>query len=120
MTRFGYSIEQTDPVEAKCAAVRSLLQNSEPLVTKDMISANITRDKLLLCIQLYGKLFQRNYPILHSPTFTLVDTSPILLLAMMLTGACYSDVISNEHIVKFCMSLLILIEKLPVRQPSFF
>lgn len=114
MTRFGYSIEQVDPLEAKCAVIRSLLQDSEPLVTKDMISANITRDKLLLCVQLYGKLFQRNYPILHSPTFSLADTSPVLLLAMMLTGACYSEVISNDHVIKFCMSLLILIEKMPV------
>ena len=114
IARFGYSMEQLDPLEAKCADIRSLLKDSQPLVIEEMITAHINRDKLLLCVQLYGKLFQRNYPILHSPKFKLVDTPSILLLAMMLTGACYSDVISNEHITRFCMSLLILIEKMPV------
>ena len=113
--RRGFSTKQVDPVESKCAAIRTLLQGSEPLVTEDMIARYINRETLLVCIQSYGNYFQRNLPILHSPTFELIETSPILLLAIMLVGASYSDdLIRAAHIVKFAMRLLILIENQPV------
>jgi len=111
----GFSVEQIDPVEAKCIEIRTLLHRSEPLVPDDVISTYITRDNLLLCSKLYGDHFQRNLPILHSPTFKLIDTSPILLLAITLVGACYSDgLIPAAYITKLAIRLLILIQNQPV------
>ena len=104
-----------DPVEAKCDEVRHLLKGSEPLVTEEMISTYFTRENLLLFTGLYGKVWQRNYPILHAPTFELIETSPILLLAIMIVGAnCCEGPIPMADIVKLAIRLLILIQNQPV------
>ena len=108
-------MHQVDPVEARCLEIRILLQNSEPFVAKDIVTAYITRHNLIRCTELYGKHFQPNVPILHMPTFNLTEASPILLLAIMVVGACYSDdLIPNSHTNKLAMRLLVLIENQPV------
>ena len=80
------------------------------------VTAFITRHNLVICSELYGKHFQPNVPILHMPTFYLIEASPILLLAVMLVGACYSDkMIPVSLINKLAMRLLVLIENQLVR-----
>ena len=108
----GFSVDQIDPVEASCQELRNLLKASEPLVvTDEMISACITRENILLFCRAYGEMFQRNYPIIHMPTFKLAETPPLLLLAVILGGACGSDgQLSSAYIAKFAMQTLILIQ----------
>lgn len=107
----GFSLQQIDPVEAKCLEIRNLLQEPEPFVDKTVVAAFITRNNLVLCSELYGKHFQPNVPILHMPTFYLIEASPILLLAVMLVGACYAEnLVPVSLINKLAMRLLVLIE----------
>lgn len=109
----GFSVDQIDPVEASCQGLRNLLKASEPLVvTDEMISASITRENVLLCCRAYGEMFQRNYPIIHMPSFKLTETPPLLLLAVILGGACGSDgqPLSSAYITKFAMQTLILVQ----------
>lgn len=114
----GFSVKQIDPVEAKCFEIRELILNGEPIEAHDAINTYITRDNIILCSELYGKHFQPNVPILHRPTFDLTRTSPILLLAIMLVGACYSGgLIPVQHITKLAMRLLALIEQQSVNSP---
>ena len=112
----GFLLQQIDPVEAKCLEIRNLLQDSEPFMANSTVTAFITRHNLVICSELYGKHFQPNVPILHMPTFYLIEASPILLLAVMLVGACYSDkMIPVSLINKLAMRLLVLIENQLVR-----
>ena len=114
-TRNGFSLEQMDPVEAKCEEIRSLLKGSEPLVTHDMISVFVTRENLFLFSQLYGQHFQRNFPILHVPSFRLIQTPAFLLLAIMIAGSCYSNnQVPISSIIGLAMQTLTLIEDQPV------
>jgi hypothetical protein len=111
----GFDIEQIDPVEAKCNEIRDFLRGSEPLVTKEIIEKCITRENLILFLQSYGKHYNRNFPILHSPTFNMTKTSPRLLLAMYIVGACYSEgIIPQNYMFKLAMHLLINIKNQPV------
>ena len=110
----GFSLHQIDPVGAKCLEIQTLLRNSEAFVSPDIVTRYLTRTNLATCIELYGRHFQPNVPILHMPTFNVAKTSPILLLAMMLVGACYSNkLIPVSHINKLAMQLLTLIEHQP-------
>ena len=111
----SFSIAQMDPVEAKCQQIRQLLEDSRPPVSGVIISTCITRRNLLLCSQLYGKHFQRNFPIIHSPSFKLMDASPILALAIMLAGACYSEgLLPLDYVTKLAMQLQVIITTQPV------
>ena len=106
----GFSIARMDPVEAKCTEIRELLKKSKPTLSSEIISACITRRNLLLCSELYGKHFQRNIPVIHAPSFNLVAASPLLALAVMLTGACYSEgLLPLEYVTKLAMELLVVI-----------
>ena len=117
----GFSIAQMDPVEAKCQQIRHLLEDSQPLLSSVIISTCITRRNLLLCSQLYGKHFQRNFPIIHSPSFKLVNASPILTLAIMLAGACYSEgLLHLDYITKLAMQLQVIITTQPVSNIIIF
>ena len=70
-----------------------------------------------LC-HLYGRHFQYNLPIIHSPTFDILKASPILLFAIMLVGACYSEgSIPQDQVTKLAIRLLTIIEAEPVRLP---
>jgi hypothetical protein len=60
--------------------------------------------------------FQYHFPILHSPTHKFTETSPILLLAMVLAGAHYStNAIEAADISKFALRLLMVVQTQPVR-----
>ena len=112
-----FSLLQIDPVEAKCIEIQTLLEGSEPLVTQDMIYQCVTHRNLLLFSRLYSKHFQYNFLILHSPSFKLIETPPILLLAIMLIGACYAEKpesLPSAYVTKLAMRLLVIVENQPV------
>ena len=107
----SFSLDQIDPLEAKCHEMRALLRGPGPVVPEEIISSCITRENLLLALQLYGQHFQRNLPILHAPTFDITSTSPILLLAMFCVGACYTTgIVSSNYTFKMVMHVLTNIE----------
>ena len=111
MQQRGFSLEQTDPIEAKCASMHILLQRQSKDPLKSIIALCMTREKILICHQLYGMHFQYHYPILHLPTHKFLDASPKLLLAMVLAGAYYSNnLIPVSEISKFALRLITLIE----------
>ncbi|KAK5217830.1 hypothetical protein LTR72_009493, partial [Exophiala xenobiotica] len=110
----GFALAQNDPVEAKCLEIKNILGDSELFVSKSAIDDSITRSNLVQCINLFDTHFQPNVPILHLPTFSLTDASPLSLLAMTLAGACYSDdTIPISTVSKLAMRLLMLIENQP-------
>ena len=103
----GFAIAQLDPVEAKCLEVKALLEESLTFAKDDDALSYINRENLVLCVGLYGKHFQPNLPDIHIPTFTLTETPPSLLLALMLVGACYSErALPRAIIEKLAMRLL--------------
>ncbi len=108
----AFNLRQLDPVEAKCNEIRELLNGTEALVQGDEISSYITRQNVLLCCQLFATHLSRSVPILHPSTFMLTEAPPILALAIVLAGACYSsNAIPAKCITKFATSVLILIER---------
>lgn len=111
----GLQLQQIDSVEGKCVDIRDYLRSFQTGVHHDSISKYITRDRLINCIQLYGRYYQSVVPILHLPTFELTKTSPVLLMAMMLVGACYSNTdIPAATIVQCAIHVLLVIESSPV------
>ena len=113
--RRGFSLEQNDPVEAKCAAIRSLLQTSDPAFSEGLVTTCMTRSKILLCHRLYGTHFQYHFPILHSPTHRFTEASPLLILAMVLAGAHYAtDIMEPAIISQFALKLLMVVQTQPV------
>lgn len=107
----GFQIQQLDSVEAKCVEMRSYLQSIQPGLSDELISKSITRDRLLDCVQLYGKYYHPIMPILHLPTFELTKTTPVLLLAMMLVGNCYGHkMLPAATVLQFAFHILRLIE----------
>lgn len=107
----GFQIHQLDSVEAKCVEMRSYLRSVQPGLSDELISKSITRERLLDCIQLYGKHYHPIMPILHLPTFELTKTPPVLLLAMMLVGNCYGQkMIPPATVLQFAFQILRLIE----------
>ena len=110
-----FSLPQIDPLESKCVDMRNLLSES---TSNDMAANFITRDNLVTSIGLCGKHFLPNIPILHVATFDLTRTPPILLLAMMLVGACYSDgIIEAPKLYDLAMHLLAIVNNQPVCFP---
>ena len=110
----GLQLQQVDSVESKCIEIRNLLASFQTGLDHTTISKYITRDRLVNCIQLYAKHFQSVEPIIHLPTFDLTTTSPFLLAAMMLVGACYSTTeIPAAIVVQCAIHLLIVLENSP-------
>ena len=107
----GFSYERMDTVQVKCDEIKRLLHGSEPLVVQSMIDEHITREKVLLCCHLYGKNFQRHFPVVHSPSFNLSQTPAPLLLAITIAGAGFEErQMPSAVINKLAMRLLLLIE----------
>ena len=86
----GFSLAQSDPVEAKCVTVRALLLDIESNRSHDLIVNCLGRENILTCHQLYGRHFQSHFPILHSPSHNFLEAPPELLLAMVMAGAYVS------------------------------
>lgn len=80
------SLEQLDPLQEKCGALRVLLQGPGPEVPEDVVTRSINRDNLLQALQLFSRYFQHHIPTLHAPTFDLATASPLLVLAMFTVG----------------------------------
>ena len=111
----GFQLHQIDSVEAKCLQMRRLLTDADSNAPQEEIEKYICRDNLITCLRLFGTDFQPNIPIMHLPTFNLIDTPPLLPLAMMLVGGCYaSDLIPASFIQRTAKDIVILIESLPV------
>ena len=103
----GFSLARLDPLEAKCSEITALLKRSEPTASEETIDPYITRDNMVRACHLYGKHFQHNMPIIHSPSFDILTSPPILLLAVILVGACYAeDSIPPAQVPKLAMRLL--------------
>lgn len=106
----GFSLARLDPIEVKCNEIIDLLKRSDPSDSGEDICHYITRKNIVYSCYLYGKHFQRNFPIIHSPSFDIVKSPPILLLAVMLVGACYAkDSIRLAQVTKFAIRLPIAI-----------
>ena len=107
-----FSLPQIDPLEFKCVEMRNLLKES---AANDLVAKFIARDNLVKCIGLCGKHFLPNIPILHLATFHITETPSILLLAMMLVGACYSEnIIPGPKLYDLAMRLLVIVNNQPV------
>ena len=103
----GFSLARLDPIEAKCSEIIDLLKRSDPSDSEEILHSYITRNKMVSLCHLYGKHFQHNMPIIHSPSFDILKSPPILLLAIMLVGACYAeDSIPPPQVTKLAMRLL--------------
>ena len=115
----GFSIEESDPVEAKCAALRSLIQKMATTLEENQIEKIMGREQILKCHQLYGRHFQHHFPILHTPTHNLLTTPPNLLLAMVLAGAHFSnDAVTADDVLHLTMKLMKHIEMEQVMLPT--
>ncbi|KAK5234885.1 hypothetical protein LTR47_004331 [Exophiala xenobiotica] len=100
-----FLLEQVDPLEAKSNELRLLLNSSN----QASVAGYVTRENLLVCLQLYGKHFQNHFPILHSATFSVSTASPILLLAIFCVGASYAKHIMNQKDI-FTVAMFVLSE----------
>ena len=110
----GFSLARLDPIEAKCSEIIDLLKRSDPTDSEEIIHPYITRNNMVRSCHLYGKHFQHNLPIIHSPSFDILKSPPILLLAVMLVGACYSeDSIPPAQVTMLAMRLLAVIGSEP-------
>ncbi|KIW20479.1 hypothetical protein PV08_01054 [Exophiala spinifera] len=110
-TSRGFSMEQSDPVEAKCAAICALLRKLDTSASEDDLERYSSREQVLQFHQLYGRHFQYHFPILHSPSHSLPSSSPILLLAIVLAGAHYSQPSNPGHrLLHFAVRLITHIE----------
>lgn len=110
----GFSLARLDPIEAKCTEIIDLLKQSDPTDAEEIIYSCITRNNMVRSCHLYGKHFQHNLPIIHSPSFDILKSPPILLLAVMLVGACYADdSIPPAQVTKLAMRLLAAIGAAP-------
>ncbi|KAJ5118201.1 c2h2 transcription factor [Penicillium atrosanguineum] len=111
-TLTSLSLEQLDPLFAKCAAIKALLQEPGPVVPEGVLTSSINRNNLLLALQLFSQNFQRHIPFLHVPTFDLATASPLLVLAMFIVGVCYTDIIRPaNHIFSMAIQVLVHIER---------
>ncbi|KEF62560.1 uncharacterized protein A1O9_00533 [Exophiala aquamarina CBS 119918] len=113
-----FSLAQIDPVESKCKELNALLHTKGRRIMDDLLGHFITREKLMLSIELFGRHFQRNLPIIHSASFNLVQAPRGLLLAMYCVGACYdSTIMKTQCVLKAAMQVLIDIENQPGEEP---
>ena len=83
------------------------------MVTHDLISVYVTRENLILFIQLYSQHFQRHLPILHAPSFRITQTP-----ATVGDDDSWRVLLNNKmlvsSIIDLAMETLTLIEKQPV------
>ncbi|KAG7661196.1 uncharacterized protein J8A68_005290 [[Candida] subhashii] len=49
------------------------------------------------CLELYWSVYHTQYPILHKPSFSNQDAHPLLLLAMIMVGASFTDCTSDPQ-----------------------
>ncbi|RBR11777.1 hypothetical protein FVER53590_30409 [Fusarium verticillioides] len=106
------SLEQPDPLQAKCGAIQTLLQGPGPELPEDVVTRSINRENLLQTLQLFSRNFQHHIPILHAPTFNLATASPLLILAMFTVGAYYTDIVRPaKYISGIAMRALANVEK---------
>ena len=111
----SFFLNQIDPVEARCRELQSIIREFEPKIPEGIITRCMNRQSLVRAIDLSGKHYQSNLPILHSPTFSLPTCDPMLLLAMFCVGAIYAqDKFQSRDIFKIAIGILIMIEGLPV------
>ena len=108
----GFHMEQIDPLEAKCEELKKILKMAQPRIMDDeIISEYMTRENLLSFCQSYGTKFQRHYPIIHMSSFKVTETEPILLLVVMLAGACGSDAkFASNYLMNVATQILVLIQ----------
>lgn len=96
------------------------MREFQPKMPEEVITRCMNRQGLVRAIDLCGKNHQSNLPIIHSPTFSLSECPPILLIAMFCVGACYAqDMFSARDIFKIAMGTLIMIQNLPVSAKPF-
>lgn len=82
------------------------------MVPEEVVVRSINRDSLLQALQLFGRNFQRHIPFLHAPTFDLTTSSPILVLAMFVAGACYTDLVRPaKYLYSMARRVLVHIER---------
>lgn len=106
------SLEQLDPLQAKCSEIQALLQGPGPAVPENVVGMATDRDNLLKALQLFGRNFQNHVPLLHATTFNLSTAPPVLVLAMFVVGACYADIVRPaSYIFPMVMRVLIHIEQ---------
>ncbi|KEF51133.1 uncharacterized protein A1O9_12747 [Exophiala aquamarina CBS 119918] len=111
----GFHLQQVDVVEAKCMELQSYLRASSANLPEGFIERHITRHNLVEFIELYGKHYHPIMPILHLSTFYLTTTQPVLLVAILLVGACHpEDLIPEAAIVQYAIHVLLLIKDLPL------
>lgn len=111
----SFCLDQIDPAEARCRELQSIIREFQPKIPEDIITRCMNRQSLVRAIDLCGKHYQSNLPILHSPTFSLSTCNPILLLAMFCVGAIYAqDMFQSRDIFKIAIGILMMIEGLPV------
>jgi hypothetical protein len=114
-TNDGFSLARLDPIEAKCSEIIALLKRLDPTDSEGIVDPYITRNNMVQGCHLYGRHFQRNLPIIHSPSFDILTSPPILLLAVILVGACYDEnTIPPTQVTKLAMRLLAAIGAEPV------
>ena len=115
----GFSLARLDPIAAKCSQIIDLLKESEVPDSEGSSYVYITRDNLVRTCHHYGKHFQHNLPIIHSPSFNVLESPPILLLAVMLVGSCYTEnSIPPAQVTKLAMRLLSVIGSQPASSNS--
>ncbi|OQD79289.1 hypothetical protein PENANT_c055G05364 [Penicillium antarcticum] len=107
-TLTSLSLEQLDPLFAKCAAIKALLREPGLAVPEGILTNSINRDNLLLALQLFSQNFQRHIPFLHTPTFDLAAANPLLVLAMFVVGVCYTDIIRPPNYI-FPMAIQVFV-----------
>ena len=114
--QWDLAMHHSDPFEEKCAEMRTLLQMPSFDMSESPSGSLLSRENIMNCHELYRKHFHQHYPILHLPTHSFMDASPILLLAMVLAGAYYSsEVIPAKIIPKLALRLISCIHSQQVR-----
>lgn len=110
-----FPLERLDPVEALYVEIRDLLKSVGPVVNEETSSTYVTRANLILFSELCSRHFLQQLPILHVPSFHLVNTPPMLLIAIFVAGACFADdQMPVDAIHEIGMGLLKVIENQPV------
>lgn len=115
-----FPLERLDPVEALCVEIRDLLNSVGPVINEETSSTYVTRANLILFSELCSRHFLQQLPVLHIPSFHLVNTPPMLLIAIFVAGACFADdQMSVDTIHEIGMGLLKVIENQPVSDSQF-
>ena len=99
--------------------MRNLLSEKALTMIDKKITAYITPENLLLFFQRFRQQYRRTWVFLHDLSFELTRCPPILSLAIMVVGGCYSpDRIPIEDVVSLAILVMRLIENQPVSLSS--